>query len=80
MPESRLTIRVDSELKDEFTSAARQQGLTYAELLRCLMRDYLVKLHNFTDSSALSRQKGEAFLQDCKEESGLPKEGPRPAQ
>lgn len=43
MPQSTLTFRVDEELKERFSAAAKSQDRSSAQLLRDFMREFVSK-------------------------------------
>jgi predicted transcriptional regulator len=55
MHESTLTFRVESSLKDDFTSAAKGLDRSSAQLLRDFMRDFVKQQQDITEHDAWFR-------------------------
>ena len=56
MPETTFTFRVDEALKEGFTSAAKADDRTGAQLLRDFMRDYVRRRQEAAEHDAWFRQ------------------------
>lgn len=56
MNEATFTFRVDEDLKDEFTNAAKDRDRTGAQLLRDFMRDFVKKQQEVTAYDAWFRR------------------------
>ena len=57
MNESTFTFRVDKQLKDEFTEAAKAVDRSGAQLLRDFMRDYVKQHQEEVERDARSNKK-----------------------
>ena len=64
MPESTFTVRVDDQLKDAFTEAARVNDRTGAQLIRDFMRDYVQSAREKTEYEEWFAAKVQAGLRD----------------
>ena len=60
MPEATFTIRVDDQLKDAFTEAARSSDRTGAQLIRGFMREYVESAREKAEYEEWFRTKVEA--------------------
>ncbi len=56
MTEATFTFRVEEELKESFTTAAKARDRTGAQLLRDFMRDVVKKQHEAADHDLWFRQ------------------------
>ena len=68
MPESTFTLRVDDDLKEAFTEAAKMNDRTGAQLLREYMRHYVQECREQESYEAWYKGKVEAGLRDIREE------------
>ena len=57
MNESTLTFRIDKQLKDEFTQAAKAVDRSGAQLLRDFIRDYVKQQQEAVERDARSNKK-----------------------
>ena len=62
MSEATITFRVDEELKDEFSMAAKARDRTGAQLLRDFMRDFVRQQQDAAAQDALFRRQVQAGL------------------
>ena len=62
MPEATFTIRVDDQLKDAFTEAARVSDRTGAQLIRGFMREYVESAREKAEYEEWFKTKVEAGL------------------
>jgi predicted transcriptional regulator len=62
MPEATFTIRVDSDLKNAFTEAARINDRTGAQIIRDFMRDYIQTAREKAEYERWFKAKVEAGL------------------
>ena len=67
MTKNTVTFGVDSKLKEDFFNAAKQHGLTAAELIRCFMRRYVAEEQNNIEYNDWFRQKVEEGQQAIRE-------------
>jgi predicted transcriptional regulator len=62
MTEATFTFRVEEDLKESFTSAAKARDRTGAQLLRDFMRDFVKKQHEAADPDLWFRRQVQAGL------------------
>lgn len=62
MSEATFTFRVDEELKEEFSMAAKSRDRTGAQLLRDFMRDFVRQQQDATEYDAWFRRQVQAGL------------------
>lgn len=62
MSEATFTFRVDEELKNEFSAAAKSRDRTGAQLLRDFMRDFVRQQQEVTEHDAWFRSQVQAGL------------------
>ena len=62
MSEATFTFRVDEELKNEFSTAAKSRDRTGAQLLRDFMRDFVRQQQEATEHDAWFRSQVQAGL------------------
>ena len=62
MPEATFTIRVDDQLKDAFTEAARVSDRTGAQLIRGFMREYVESAREKAEYEVWFKAKVEAGM------------------
>ena len=62
MSEATFTFRVDEELKDEFSTAAKARDRTGAQLLRDFMRDFVKQQQDAAAHDAWFRRQVQAGL------------------
>jgi len=62
MSEATFTFRVDEELKNEFSTAAKSRDRTGAQLLRDFMRDFVRQQQEVTEHEAWFRSQVQAGL------------------
>ena len=62
MSEATFTFRVDEELKNEFSTAAKSRDRTAAQLLRDFMRDFVRQQQEVTEHDAWFRSQVQAGL------------------
>jgi predicted transcriptional regulator len=62
MNEATLTFRVDSALKNEFSTAAKLRDRTGAQLLRDFMRDFVKQQHDAAEHDAWFRRQVQSGL------------------
>ena len=62
MSEATFTFRVDEELKNEFSTAAKARDRTGAQLLRDFMRDFVRQQQEVTEHDAWFRSQVQAGL------------------
>ncbi|GHV53258.1 hypothetical protein FACS1894206_03590 [Deltaproteobacteria bacterium] len=67
MPEATFTIRVDDDLKNAFTEAARINDRTGAQIIRDFMRDYIQAAREKAEYEQWFKAKVEAGLQAIRE-------------
>jgi predicted transcriptional regulator len=62
MEEATFTFRVDKDLKDEFSTAAKSRDRTGAQLLRDFMRDFVKQQQEAADHDAWFRRQVQVGL------------------
>ena len=62
MGEATFTFRVDEELKNAFTDAAKSRDRTGAQLIRDFMRDYVAGQHDAVEYDAWFRRQVQVGL------------------
>lgn len=62
MSDATFTFRVDEELKNEFSTAAKSRDRTGAQLLRDFMRDFVRQQQEITEHDAWFRSQVQAGL------------------
>jgi predicted transcriptional regulator len=72
MGEATFTFRVDDDLKEAFSEAARTQDRTAAQLLRDYMREVVQRRREDEDYEAWLRQKVEAARASIRAGRGTP--------
>jgi predicted transcriptional regulator len=72
MGDATFTFRVDDDLKEAFTEAARTQDRTAAQLLRDYMRDVVQRRREDADYEAWLRQKVEMARASVRAGRGIP--------
>ncbi|MBP6097555.1 MAG: hypothetical protein KA451_14730 [Methyloversatilis sp.] len=74
MSEATFTFRVEEDLKNEFTAAAKSRDRTSAQLLRDFMRDYVRQQHEAAEHDTWFRRQVQSGLDAANAGDLLPAE------